>query len=140
LGVYAPSNGTIHSTTQTNASATLQFTGDYPYKSGGVRQPWLTIRPGSSISVTCLMWPTGANISITLDSQQVAIVNTAVTSLALVVAKSVWSQDDLSVGTHSVVVAKLANDPAWVSTVSGDDQSHLNLDSFTCVHASLVID
>jgi hypothetical protein len=68
----------------------------------------------------------------------VAIVNTAVTSLALVVAKAVWTQDDLSARTHSVVVSKLANDPDWVSTVSGDDQSHLNLDSFTCVQMSLV--
>jgi hypothetical protein len=78
-------------------------------------------------------------MSITLDSQQVAIINTAVASLGLVVPKVVWTQDNLSAGTHSVVVTKLANDPAWVSTVSGDDQSHLSLDSFMCVQVSLVI-
>jgi hypothetical protein len=78
-------------------------------------------------------------MSVTLDSEQVAIINTAVASLGLVVPKVVWSQDNLSGGTHSVVVAKLANDPTWVSTVPGDDQSHLSLDSFTCVQVSLGI-
>lgn len=79
------------------------------------------------------MWPTGANISITLDSQQMEVVNTGVASLSDATPKVIWSKDNLSGSTHTVVISKVANDPNWVSSVAGDEQSHLSLDSFTSV-------
>ncbi|KIM29365.1 hypothetical protein M408DRAFT_328980 [Serendipita vermifera MAFF 305830] len=118
LGVYVPYNGTIHGTTQVNAKATLQFT-------------------GTSISVTCLLWPTGSNFTATLDNSLLGTYNTAVTSISAAVPKVIFTKDSLDGNTqHTLVIEKAPNDPAWVSTVPGDESSHLHIDSITIVGGS----
>ena len=45
-----------------------------------------------------------------------------------------FTEDNLASGTqHTLVLEKIANDAGWVSTISGDTSSHLNIDSITYV-------
>lgn len=87
---------------------------------------------GTSVSVTCLLYPTGANFTATLDNVVVGSYNTAVTSLSDAQTKVIFTKDGLdSSAQHTLVLQKTANDPGWVSSVVGDAASHLNLDSIT---------
>lgn len=109
---FGPRNGTIHSSAQENATATFRF-------------------KGTSIKVYGLLYPTGCNVSATLDGSSLGTYNLAVETSSLANVQAIFSKDGLDASKqHEIVLTKMANNPGWTSTVSGDPNSHLNLDGF----------
>jgi hypothetical protein len=89
---------------------------------------------GTSISVNCLLLPTGSNFTATLDNTLVGTYNTAVATSSTATSKTMFTKSGLDGSAqHTLVLQKIANDPGWVSSVPGDEASHLNIDSFTWV-------
>lgn len=112
LGEYGAWNWTAHSTAQASAKASFVFT-------------------GRSISVTCLLWPTGSNFTATLDGNLIGTYDTAAGSLSSL-PKVFFLMDNLDdTIQHTFVVEKVANDPGWVSSQPGDESSYLYIDSVT---------
>ncbi|KAG8856557.1 hypothetical protein FRB91_000610 [Serendipita sp. 411] len=113
LGIYGPYNGTVRSTAQEGASVTFTFR-------------------GTSVSLSCLVWPTGANLTATLDSVSLGTFDTSVSSSSEASVKVIFTKDGLDGSAdHVLVIAKAANDPGWQSAIAGDPYSHVNIDSFT---------
>jgi len=87
---------------------------------------------GTSISAACFLSQTGSNFTATLDDTLVGTYNTAVSSISAVTTKTMFTKSGLDGNSqHTLVLQKIANDPGWVSSLPGDQESHLDIDSFT---------
>lgn len=95
-GSYGAWGGTAHRATQANAKASLTFM-------------------GRSISATCLLWPTGSNVTATLDGNLIGTYNTAAADITAAGPRILFTKDNLDETTqHTLVLEKMANDPGWL--------------------------
>jgi len=88
---------------------------------------------GTSISVACLLWPTGSNFTFVFDGKGYDYFgDTAVSNNSAATIKTVISISRLDGNSqHTLVLQKVVDDPGWVSSIIGDQESHLMIDSFT---------
>jgi hypothetical protein len=82
--------------------------------------------------VNCLISLTGSNFTATLDGTLLGTYNTAVAALSSEASETMFTKSGLNGNAqHTLVLQKIADVAGWVSPVSGDAVSHLNIDSFT---------